>query len=201
MKVCDVMSQPVLSVTENASVEAVMSLFCEHHISGVPVLSNQGDLAGVISKSDLYHPDIMKKIEAGIPLSQIPINTLKNFAGALTIEPDESVEEAALKMSQHHIHRLVVTNAIGNIVGMISTFDITKVKSHENPVDYQHPDLTAFDLQLIRLLFLKKNETEIAGTLYLSDAELYQKIGKIQAKLGVNTQEQIVKRAYELNLL
>jgi CBS domain-containing protein len=201
MKVCDVMSQPVLSVTENASVEAVMSLFCEHHISGVPVLSDQGDLAGVISKSDLYHPDIMKKIEAGIPLFQISINTLKTFEGALTIESDETVEDAALKMSQHHVHRLVVTNAIGNIIGMISTFDITKVKSHENPIDYEHPDLTAFDIQLIRLLFLKKSDKEIAGTLYLSDAELYQKVGKIQTKLGVNNKDQIVKRAYELNLL
>ncbi len=104
-------------------------------------------------------------------------------------------------MSQHHVHRLVVTNAIGNIVGMISTLDITKVKSHDNPIDYQHPDLTAFDLQLIRLIFLKKNDAEVAGTMHLSDAELYQKIGKIQTKLGVNTKEQIVKRAYELNLL
>jgi CBS domain-containing protein len=143
----------------------------------------------------------MKKIEAGIPLIQIPINTLKTFEGALTIEPDETVEDAALKMSQHHVHRLVVTNAIGNIIGMISTFDITKVKSHENPIDYEHPDLTAFDIQLIRLLFLKKSDEEIAGTLYLSDAELYQKVGKIQTKLGVNNKDQIVKRAYELNLL
>jgi CBS domain-containing protein len=72
MKVSDVMSHPVVSVTENASVEAVMSLFCEHHISGVPVLSDHGDLTGVLSKSDLYHPEIIKRLKPAFPSISSP---------------------------------------------------------------------------------------------------------------------------------
>jgi CBS-domain-containing membrane protein len=55
MKARDVMVSPVVTVKPSATVRDVAKLFLERQISAVPVVSEQGQLVGIVSEGDLMH--------------------------------------------------------------------------------------------------------------------------------------------------
>src|SRR5690242_6686501 len=55
MRASDVMSKPVLTVNQRATVREVAALLSRHGISGVPVVENNGLVVGIISEGDLLH--------------------------------------------------------------------------------------------------------------------------------------------------
>lgn len=60
MQARDVMSTPVITVTEDTSVADVARLLLRHGISGVPVLGGDGRLVGIVSEGDL-----VRRVESG----------------------------------------------------------------------------------------------------------------------------------------
>lgn len=60
MQAGDVMSTPVISVTDDASVADVARLLLRHGISAVPVLDANGALLGIVSEGDL-----VRRVESG----------------------------------------------------------------------------------------------------------------------------------------
>ena len=55
MKAQDVMTQQVVTVAPQASIQEAVQLMLEHKISGLPVLDKTGDLAGIVTKGDFFH--------------------------------------------------------------------------------------------------------------------------------------------------
>jgi len=55
MKARDVMTRDVIAVCPDTSVRDIATLMVEKHISGVPVLTDNGKLIGMVSQSDLLH--------------------------------------------------------------------------------------------------------------------------------------------------
>jgi CBS domain-containing protein len=53
MKVSDVMTKRVLSISPETSVFIAIRLMLKHHISGAPVIDNRGKLAGILTEGDL----------------------------------------------------------------------------------------------------------------------------------------------------
>jgi CBS-domain-containing membrane protein len=51
----DVMTSEVITVDENASVQAAAKLLVEHGISAVPVVDNDDRVIGMVSERDLLH--------------------------------------------------------------------------------------------------------------------------------------------------
>jgi CBS domain len=52
MQIREFMTQPVVTVYEDISLEEVARTMLEHHIGGVPVVNAQGKLSGIITVSD-----------------------------------------------------------------------------------------------------------------------------------------------------
>src|SRR5262245_31880251 len=52
MKAKDVMTQPVISVAANASVLDAARLMLQNKISGLPVVDDAGNLAGIVTEGD-----------------------------------------------------------------------------------------------------------------------------------------------------
>lgn len=52
-KVRDLMSHPVYSVTHDALVSDVATLMFEHHFNPIPVLDENEDVIGIVSRSDI----------------------------------------------------------------------------------------------------------------------------------------------------
>ena len=55
MKAQDIMTRDVTTVSPDTSVRDIAALMVEKHISGVPVLTDNGKIIGMVSQSDLLH--------------------------------------------------------------------------------------------------------------------------------------------------
>ena len=55
MKAQDIMTRDVTTVSPNTSVSDIAAVMVEKHISGVPVLTDNGQIIGMVSQSDLLH--------------------------------------------------------------------------------------------------------------------------------------------------
>ena len=55
MKAQDIMTRDVTTVKPDTSVRDIAAIMVEKHISGVPVLTADGKIIGMISQSDLLH--------------------------------------------------------------------------------------------------------------------------------------------------
>jgi CBS domain-containing protein len=55
MRALDIMTRDVTTVSPDTSVRDIAALMVEKHISGVPVLSDNGKIIGIVSQSDLLH--------------------------------------------------------------------------------------------------------------------------------------------------
>ncbi len=54
MTVKDIMSTPIVSVSEDATVEEAALIMCNNKIGGLPVISSVGILVGIITETDIF---------------------------------------------------------------------------------------------------------------------------------------------------
>lgn len=119
--VADYMTKKLITFSPDDSILAVMEKFAKHHISGGPVLDNNGFLVGIISEADC-----MKQISESRYFNQ-PIldKSVEKFMtkNVETIPHDISIFDAAGIFAQHNRRRLPVMKN-GILVGQISRKDI-----------------------------------------------------------------------------
>ena len=152
----DVMQGPVVSVSPETSLADVVRLFAEEQIHGAPVISDDGEVVGVISMSDLIGA-AMNDAESG-GLASDYLRELVEFSapdwasgesadfqdrlrqttaaevmtsGAATVPASAPVGEVAALMYQSRIHRVWVVER-GGLVGVISTFDLLPLVAKAN---------------------------------------------------------------------
>src|SRR5215470_14545847 len=117
--VSNVMVKDVITVAESTPLKDVARMFVEKKITGAPVVNAQGELAGVISETDIIRKTT--SIGAWSPSTVGQIMTKP----AVTVSPDESLQRVCEMMYNRHIHRVVV--AEGNqIKGILTTMDILR---------------------------------------------------------------------------
>lgn len=144
MKVREIMSTDLVTVGLDASVRDVSRLMIDRGIGGVPVVDENGRLAGIITEEDLimrdvrvHFPTYIQLLDAVIYLGSVRRyeSELRKALGAtardvmtsdpVTIEPDADVEEAATLMVEKGISRLPVVSG-GTLVGIITKRDIVR---------------------------------------------------------------------------
>jgi len=118
MLVKDIMSSPVITVDEDATVNKAAQLMAEGHIGCILVTSKEGKPLGIITESDFVTRVLAKNIQPNkLTAKEVMTSPL------ITIDPDETLSEAARRMSQLNIRRLGVMYK-GDLVGIISSKDI-----------------------------------------------------------------------------
>jgi len=121
MLVKDVMSSPVIIVDENATVNKAAQLMTDGHVGCILVTSKEGKPLGIITESDFVTRVLSKNIQPSkLAAKEVMTSPL------ITIDPDETLSEAARRMSQLNVRRLGVMYK-GNLVGVISSKDILDV--------------------------------------------------------------------------
>jgi CBS domain-containing protein len=135
-QVGDVMSTSVVVVSEHARYRHIAELLDQHHLTAVPVVTEDRRVIGVVSEVDLLykqerhehtdktpgwqrHPAARTKAEA---------QTAKGLmtSPAVTIGPDELLGAAARIMSAHRVRQLPVVADDGTIIGVVSRTDLLK---------------------------------------------------------------------------
>lgn len=137
MKVCDLMTSDVVTLTPTTSLREAASLLVERGISGVPVVDASGAVVGVLSEAD-----IVVKAGGEVARNRLLGWLLESDFGledkiraesvsdamttpAVTITPKRPVHEAARLMVSEGINRLPVVEN-GKLVGIVTRADIVR---------------------------------------------------------------------------
>jgi CBS-domain-containing membrane protein len=119
LKVRDLMSQVVVSVAVDDSAASAAEILARAGISGAPVRDEFGDLVGIISHADLTN----QRLAGG---RQNPTVADLMTPDRLGVYADDPALAAATEMAQHDIHRVMVWDADGKIVGIVTSLDLVK---------------------------------------------------------------------------
>jgi CBS domain-containing protein len=135
LKVHEIMSRHVICVSKDDPLPFVIKLFERTKISGAPVVNKNGEYVGVISKTDLTKVDVLKVLVQNVNSQGTESVTIKHFMNPvppITVPLNFSVRKTTELMVDRKIHRVFVTNPRGEIVGVVSSFDIVKIYAMEN---------------------------------------------------------------------
>jgi len=143
MRVDQLMTHDVVTVTPETSLKKVAALLAEHRISGIPVCDAEGRVVGVVSEADILWKELGLTTAVGGLFGRIldradaaADRVAARTAGeamtspAITIAPDASVAAAAKSMIDHRVNRLPVV-AGGRLVGIVARADL--VRAFERP--------------------------------------------------------------------
>jgi CBS domain-containing protein len=139
MKIRDVMTVDVVTVTPETSLHEVARLLSERRISGLPVIDVDGRCIGVVSEADvlvkeLGHPGPRRPLEWILgdrhdadELRRRAARTAREAMSAppITIEPDRPVRIAADLMVGQRVNRLPVVEG-GRLVGIVTRADLVR---------------------------------------------------------------------------
>jgi len=141
----DIMVTKVITIKKDDSIEKLSKLLLDKKISGVPVVDDEGKLAGIategdliIKDADLHFPRYFKLLDSIIYLESLNKfkNSLKKYLGTKvedvmttdikTVKEDTPVREAANMMIRYNINRLPVVDGDNNVIGIVTRADIVK---------------------------------------------------------------------------
>jgi acetoin utilization protein AcuB len=123
------MSRPIISVSPDAPINEVMTLFKKEHIRRAPVIKS-GKLLGIVSQSDLLNASpssatTLSVWELNYLISKVAVKDVMTKK-VVTVDEDTPIEEAARIMADSKIGGLPVTSS-GKVVGIITETDLFKV--------------------------------------------------------------------------
>jgi CBS domain-containing protein len=142
-KAKDIMTQNVLTVKSETTIEELARILMTHGISGAPVVDEKGNLKGIVTENDLisknsrlHIPTILRLFDAYIPLgtSRLEDDIRRMTAltvdeicskNVITVDEETSVDYIATLMTEKKIHLLPVLKG-EKIVGIIGKKDLIK---------------------------------------------------------------------------
>lgn len=136
--VADIMTTEVVSAREDTAFKEAVAVMAGRDISALPVLDARGAVVGVVSESDLLRKEEYQDAPGAAKLapwrrwmihhkaSGVTVRDVMS-SPAITIRPGASVAEAARMIDRHHVKRLPVVGAEGDLVGIASRQDLLRV--------------------------------------------------------------------------
>ncbi len=148
MNAADIMTAPVITVTEETPVREIVNILLARRISGVPVVDGEGKLVGLVSEGDL-----LRRAELGTQKRRG--SWLAFFTGTatladeyvrahgevardimtrsvVTVSPAASLAEIADLMEERHIKRVPVLDG-DKIVGIVSRSNLLRTLASTAP--------------------------------------------------------------------
>lgn len=107
-----------ITLNEKATLGDAVQIMTEHKIGGIPIVSDKGELKGIITNRDLrFEKDLTQPVSA--------IMTQNNL---ITAEKGTDLAKAEDILQQYKIEKLPVVDGNGKLVGLITYKDILKKK-------------------------------------------------------------------------
>jgi CBS domain-containing protein len=143
--IAEVMTPHAVQVGIGARFKDIASLLAEYRISGVPVVGPDGRVIGVISESDLMtrQARLYEERRAGKRFWRRPrrrggeravaAKARALTAGelmsspAITVQPQDSLVQAARVMERHRVERLPVVDDDGRLAGIVTRRDLLQI--------------------------------------------------------------------------
>ena len=149
LKAKNIMTENVITVRAEATVEELARLLMEHKISGVPVVDDAGKIEGIVTENDLIRknkrlhiPTIIRLFDAYLMVgSKSMEKEIKNMAATtvdeictrkvVSITEETSLDEIATIMAEQHVHLLPVLSD-GSVVGIVGKADMVRSMTDES---------------------------------------------------------------------
>ncbi len=145
LKAKEIMRKKVITISKDASIEELSDLLVDKKISGVPVLDENGKMAGIVTEgdlifrdSDLHFPKYFKLLGSIIYLESLNKfqKNLKKYLGTKVedvmttkvkaVKEDTPLNEIANLMIKYNVNRVPVLDEKDDLVGIITRADIVK---------------------------------------------------------------------------
>jgi len=117
----DVMSSPVITISEDASAQEAAKLMKESDIGCIIVSTKDGKPVGIITEKDI----VTRVVAENIRPSEITAKEIMSTP-LITIDAEKTISEAAREMNRYDVRRLAVMYK-GQLVGIITSEDILSV--------------------------------------------------------------------------
>jgi CBS domain-containing protein len=126
MQVQEVMTPSVVTIAADAPVAQAALVMKNDDIGWLPVVAD-GKIAGVLSDRDL----VTRVLSEGLDPQQTKVSEIMS-PSPLTCTDNDSVEDAAHRMEDKQVRRLLVVGADGNPTGMLSVGDLAaRIPEHK----------------------------------------------------------------------
>jgi|SRR5690625_685781 len=144
MRISDFMITDVISVTEETTIKDLLETLVTHNIGGVPVVSADNTLLGIISDGDVirylqpkgrtvYDMFTVVLVSEKENLTHKLAYTMKDKVQKMmrkkevyTVSPDDDFEEALRIFSKHHFKKVPVVNHNNKVIGVVSRGDVIR---------------------------------------------------------------------------
>jgi len=107
-----------ITLNEKATLGDAVQIMTEHKIGGIPIVSDKGELKGIITNRDLrFEKDLTQ-----------PVSDIMTQNNLITAEKGTDLAKAEDILQQYKIEKLPVVDGDGKLVGLITYKDILKKK-------------------------------------------------------------------------
>jgi CBS domain-containing protein len=117
-QVHNVMNKDVLTISTDVTVDEAIRCLIGNHISGMPVVDEEGRLVGIISEFQLLETLFSSKVREMLVRDVMTKDVL-------SVAPNTILSDATSLMVAHRIRRLPVVDN-GKIVGIVSRRDLLR---------------------------------------------------------------------------
>lgn len=149
----DIMTPDVICVSREMDLRDLAKLFLEKGITGAPVVDEKGDLAGVISQTDLLYYQLTRDDELvldsdfyanarvegrhlprGFQIEDVNSGKVEDVMTPVVHSVGETAKAVAIArmMSRRHIHRVIVKRG-RKVAGIISALDLLRLVEPPRP--------------------------------------------------------------------
>ncbi len=140
MQAKDIMTTNVVSISPAASVRHAVAVMLQHNISGLPVVSDEGRVCGMLTEGDLLlrreirlspRSSRVSEVTSEIDLERYIRSNGWSVADVMSPDvivalPDSEVSDIADSLQAHRIKRLPIVEN-GRLVGIVSRRDILAI--------------------------------------------------------------------------
>lgn len=137
MRVRDLMSKSVVTITPEESAALAARLLSRHELGSLPVCAADGTLVGIVTDRDI----VTRCVAAGEEPGWVPVRDIMSPAPSV-ITPETPISDAARLMAQRQVRRLPVVEQ-GHVVGMLSLGDLARSRRTDTEAAAALSDISA----------------------------------------------------------
>jgi predicted transcriptional regulator len=127
VKISAIMSSPAVTVGVNESLAVAAGIMAKNKIKRLPVVHDDGRLAGVISRLDVLRQVIHEKPKK--PKTLLPVGASRTVREIMLddvpiIDQDADLGALVSAFVSHWYHRLIIVNEEGKAIGLVNDADV-----------------------------------------------------------------------------
>ena len=132
MEISEIMTENPICCVGETNLEEVARMMAENDCGAIPVVEDQEKWKpmGIVTDRDIV---VRAVAEGKNPLEMTAEDVMSQ--GAISVRKDASVEECEREMESHQVRRILVVDASGSCVGIVSLSDIALHRGGQETVE------------------------------------------------------------------